>query len=52
MKKETWIQSKARMQQAFMERCKRDELTPQQIVDRASFFPKEAELRVVAWPKL
>src|SRR5450755_287134 len=46
------ISSKQQAQQSFIESCKRAGLSSQQIVERASFFPKHLKLRVLDWPKL
>ena len=46
------IASKAERQEAFIAACKKEGLSSQQIVERASVFPSGKKIHVVKWPKL
>ena len=46
------IPSKAERQEAFIAACKKEGLSSQEIVERASVFPSGVKSRVLKWPKL
>ena len=46
------IPSKAERQEAFIAACKKEGLSSQEIVERASIFPSGVKSRVLKWPKL
>lgn len=46
------IPSKIERQEAFIVACKKEGLSSQEIVERASVFPSGKKSRVLNWPKL
>lgn len=46
------IPSKTERQKAFIAACKKEGLSSQEIVERASVFPSGKKIHVVKWPKL
>lgn len=46
------IPSKVERQEAFIAACKKEGLSSQEIVERASVFPSGVKSRVLKWPKL
>ncbi len=46
------IPSKAERQKAFIAACKKEGLSSQEIVERASVFPSGEKIHVVKWPEL
>jgi len=46
------VPSKLERQEAFGAACKKDKLSPQKIVERASVFPVGEKSYVLKWPKL
>jgi hypothetical protein len=42
---------KRKLQRDFVKQSKDEELTVEQVLSRASIFPKGAKLKVVKWPK-
>jgi len=46
------IPSKSERQKIFIAACKKEGLSSQEIVERASVFPCDEKSRVLKWPKL
>jgi len=46
------VPSKLERQEAFLAACKKEQLSAQEIVERASVFPVCEKSRVLKWPKL
>lgn len=50
----SFVPSKQERQEAFVQRAREECLSPQQVIEHASFFPKvpKEKIKVLAWPKL
>jgi len=46
------LPSKEERQRLFVEQCRREGLSSQQMVERASVFPSGVPSKVLSWPKL